>query len=57
MPQSHIGSMIPSLMTLVALSSTAPAADTTRWIVTNHGRPAGDLVVVHGGDSVATRFV
>ena len=41
----------------MALSSAAPGADTTRWIVSNHGRPAGDLVVVRSPDSVTTRFI
>lgn len=49
--------MISPLMLFVALSTTAPASDTTRWIVSNHGRLAGDLVVVRSPDSVTARFI
>lgn len=33
------------------------AVDTTTWIVDNHGRRAGDLVVVTKGDTVITRYI
>ncbi|MBC7898281.1 MAG: amidohydrolase family protein [Cytophagaceae bacterium] len=45
-----------SLFTLAALLLT-PAADSSRWLVMNHGRPAGDLVVMTSRDSVVSRFV
>lgn len=34
-----------------------PAADSARWIVSNHGREAGDLVVTSRRDSVIARWV
>jgi hypothetical protein len=40
---------------LAALLVSAP--DSTRWIVSNHGREAGDLVVTTRGDSITARWV
>ena len=34
----------------------AVAPDTTRYVVSNHGRPAGEMVVVRDGESVAIQF-
>ncbi|MHB1070010.1 MAG: amidohydrolase family protein [Gemmatimonadaceae bacterium] len=45
------------LLPLLALAASASAADTTRWIVSNHGREAGDLVVVRTADSAIVRWV
>ncbi|MHB0961768.1 MAG: amidohydrolase family protein [Gemmatimonadaceae bacterium] len=45
------------LLHLLALAASASAADTTRWIVSNHGREAGDLVVVRTADSAIVRWV
>jgi len=45
------------LLPLLALAASAVAADTTRWIVSNHGREAGDLVVVRTADSAIVRWV
>jgi imidazolonepropionase-like amidohydrolase len=45
------------LLPLLALAGTLLPADTTRWIVSNHGREAGDLVVVRTADSAIVRFV
>lgn len=45
-----------SLLSFAALL-LPPAADSSRWLVMNHGRPAGDLVVVSSRDSVVSRFV
>ncbi len=57
------------LLPLIALiASTTPvsavhpaepvfAADTTTWIVDNHGRRAGDLVVITRGDTVISRYI
>ena len=42
---------------LLALAASAVATDTTRWIVSNHGREAGDLVVVRTADSAIVRWV
>ncbi len=46
-----------SLPLLVTLLLAAPAPDSARWIVNNHGREAGDLVVTTRGDSVIARWV
>ena len=40
---------------LAALLVTAP--DSSRWIVSNHGREAGDLVVTTRGDSITARWI
>lgn len=45
------------LLALLALAGAAVSADTTRWIVNNHGREAGDLVLVRSGDSATVRWV
>ena len=45
------------LLALVALVGTTISADTTRWIVANHGREAGDLVVVTTADSTVVRWI
>lgn len=45
------------LLPLLALVGSALAADTTRWIVSNHGREAGDLVVATTADSTVVRWV
>ncbi len=49
--------MLLHLFPLVALAASAITTDTTRWIVSNHGREAGDLVVVRSPDSVVVRWV
>ena len=45
--------MVALFALLLAASTTA---DTTNYIVLNHGRPAGDMRVITGGDSVVVRF-
>lgn len=40
-----------------ALLLSAAAADSSRWVVTNHGRPAGEMVATTRGDSLIVRFV
>lgn len=45
------------LLPLLVLAASALAPDSTRWIVSNHGREAGDLVVTTSADSVQVRFV
>ncbi|MDP1890692.1 MAG: amidohydrolase family protein [Gemmatimonadaceae bacterium] len=45
------------LLPLLALAASAAVTDTTRWIVSNHGREAGDLVVVRTADSALVRWV
>ena len=49
--------MLLPLLPLAAVVASAATADTTRWIVSNHGREAGDLVVVRAADSVVVRWV
>lgn len=44
--------MIPFLLLLAAVT-----ADTTPYVVLNHGRPAGTMTVVHTGDSVIVRYL
>lgn len=39
------------------LAALLVAADSTRWVVTNHGRTAGELVAVRHGDTVVTRYI
>jgi imidazolonepropionase-like amidohydrolase len=44
---------------LFALSSAvalATALDTTTYVVLNHGRPAGEMLVIQSGDSVIVRY-
>ncbi len=45
--------MLPSLLALFALT----ASDTTRYVVLNHGRAAGEMMVAAAGDSAAVRYV
>ncbi|MHB1095718.1 MAG: amidohydrolase family protein [Gemmatimonadaceae bacterium] len=45
------------LLPLLALAASVVVTDTTRWIVSNHGREAGDLVVVRTADSAVVRWV
>lgn len=45
------------LLPLLMLAASASAADSTRWIVSNHGREAGDLVVLTNADSAIARWV
>lgn len=42
---------------MLLLLAALVASDTSRWVVTNHGRQAGELVVVRAGDSVVTRYI
>ena len=44
--------MLAALLTAAVLA----AADSTTYVVLNHGRPAGDMVVVRAGDSVTVRY-
>ncbi len=45
------------LIPILALAAAAVAPDSSRWIVSNHGREAGDLVVVTRNDSTIVRYV
>ncbi len=48
--------MIAPLLSLLA-AATIAASDTTAYVVLNHGRWAGDLVIVHAGDSTVSRYI
>ena len=48
--------MIAPLLSLLA-AATFAASDTTSYVVLNHGRWAGDLVIVHAGDSTVSRWI
>jgi len=41
----------------VAAAATISAPDSTRYVVLNHGRGAGDMVVVNAGDSTVVRWI
>ncbi len=45
------------LLPLLALVASLVSADTTRYAVDNHGRTAGEMVVVTNADSVSVRWV
>lgn len=50
--------MIGTFFTLaVAATATMSAPDSTRFVVLNHGRGAGDLVIVTAGDSTVARWM
>jgi len=44
------------LALLLASAVSAPASDTTSYIVLNHGRPAGELLVLENPDSIVVRY-
>jgi imidazolonepropionase-like amidohydrolase len=46
--------MIPVFLSLLAAATLA--ADTTHYVVLNHGRPAGQMTVVREGDSVIVHY-
>ena len=46
--------MLTALLSLFAAATIA--ADTTRYVVLNHGRPAGHMTVVRDGDSVVVHY-
>ena len=69
-PRDNVGgpqllaAMLLPLLVLAALTSApasaltiAPAADSTVWLVDNHGRKAGDLVVTTRGDTTIARYI
>lgn len=49
--------MLPALLSLLAAVPFADSPDTTRYVVLNHGRQAGDMVVVADEERVAVRFI
>lgn len=44
------------LLLILAAGLSAAQADTVRYVVMNHGRPAGELVVQRGADGVRVRY-
>jgi imidazolonepropionase-like amidohydrolase len=48
--------VIGTFFTLAAAAMMA-ASDTTTYLVLNHGRGAGDMVIVHAGDSTVVRYI
>ena len=50
--------MIGSFFTLVAAAAaTIAASDSSSYVVLNHGRRAGDMVIVSAGDSTVVRWI
>ena len=50
--------MIGSFFTLVAAAAaTITASDSSSYVVLNHGRRAGDMVIVSAGDSTVVRWI
>jgi hypothetical protein len=50
--------VIGSFFTLVAAAvATIAASDSSSYVVLNHGRRAGDMVIVSAGDSTVVRFI
>ena len=47
--------MVAMLLALTA-GATGQLADTTRYVVLNHGRPAGEMTVARAADSVVVRY-
>ncbi len=43
-----------TILLLAALA--ASPSDTTKYVVLNHGRPAGEMLVIRSGDSVVVRY-
>jgi hypothetical protein len=41
---------------LLPLAALLPAADSSSYLVLNHGRPAGEMIVVRAGDSTIVRY-
>jgi len=48
---------MPLLSLIVAAVVAGTAADTTTWVVDNHGRDAGTMTAVRDGDSLVVRWV
>lgn len=48
--------MIVALSIVVALSSATPTADTTSYVVLNHGRPAGEMLVIRDRRTVRVLY-
>src|SRR5215212_7227923 len=55
-PRHHPTAHTVLLLALISAASLTARADTTRYVVLNHGRDAGEMVVVASGDSVLVRY-
>ena len=53
-PSFDTAFMLPVFLSFLAAATIA--ADTTRYVVLNHGRPAGQMTVVRNGDSVVVHY-
>jgi imidazolonepropionase-like amidohydrolase len=49
--------VIGTFLSLAAAAASIAAADTSTYVVLNHGRRAGDLVIVTAGDSTVARWI
>ena len=51
--------MLPAVLPLLATLALPPllAPDTVRYPVLNHGRPAGEMLVIRDGSSVVVRYI
>lgn len=49
--------MLLAALSLVGTLLAPPAPDTTRYVVLNHGRPAGDMIVVRDGATALVRYI
>lgn len=48
---------MPSLLlSILAAATLSTAADTTEYVVLNHGRPAGEMLVIREGESVIVQY-
>src|SRR5688500_5920357 len=48
---------MPSIIvSLLAAATISAAADTTSYVVLNHGRPAGEMLVIRDGESVIVQY-
>ncbi len=45
-----------SFALLLASAATPAAIDTTNYVVLNHGRPAGDMLVIRSADTVVVKY-
>src|SRR5438128_10949919 len=47
---------LTALLLALPLAAAPSSADSVRYVVLNHGRPAGEMTVVHRGDSVVVHY-
>ena len=44
------------MVAILALLIAIAPADSSRFVVLNHGRPAGEMAIISGGDSIVVRY-